>query len=232
MKMAESSQEQFFSQGEGDDWYRRNAEMIGKKPVNPVLQAILSIGALENVRSACDLGCANGWRLADVAKHLPHARELAGVDVSQEAVEDGARAYPNLKFVKGALSDIPLRRRFDLVIVAFVLHWIDRGLLSKTISEIDRIVENGGFLVIADFLPNYPVKRPYHHRPEAQVFTYKQDYAAAFTGLGLYRQMFRATFDHETGYVTERPFFLAPVAHQDRCAVTILHKDPAMYASV
>jgi hypothetical protein len=59
------------------------------------------------------------------------------------------------------------------------------------------VCADGGFVIVGDFLPDFPTRRRYHHRPDEQVFTYKQDYAALFTTTSLYSMVSRATFDHD-----------------------------------
>jgi hypothetical protein len=57
--------------------------------------------------------------------------------------------------------------------------------------------EQNGLLLIGDFLPDFPQKRKYHHLPNEEVFTYKQDYAAAFTATNTYTELVRCVFDHD-----------------------------------
>ena len=62
-------------------------------------------------------------------------------------------------------------------------------------SEIDRLVRNQSYLVMGDFLPDYPQCRPYTHRPKEEIFTYKQDYARIFESYGTYREISRVTYN-------------------------------------
>ena len=77
----------------------------------------------------------------------------------------------------------------------YVLHWVDRSTLTRTVCAIDGLVGDGGLLILGDFLPDYPQRRRYHHLPDEDLYTFKQDYPALFTGLGLYRKMARLTYD-------------------------------------
>jgi SAM-dependent methyltransferase len=91
-----------------------------------------------------------------------------------------------VEFVRGLAHSIPLRDPFDLIIVNFVLHWTDRANLLRSVAEVDRLLVDGGFLIIGDFHPSNFVKVRYHHLAAERVFTYKQDYAATFLSSGLY----------------------------------------------
>ena len=52
---------------------------------------------------------------------------------------------------------------FNVVILGFCLYMVDRELLFKTISEVDRTLKQGGYLVIADCETPFPVKLKYEH---------------------------------------------------------------------
>jgi SAM-dependent methyltransferase len=225
-----SEQEQAFRNGEGDAWYRRNRDHLHESRDDWATRLVAALQQKSGIVRVADIGCANGWRLARLAAVLPAARELVGVDASAEAIADGRRRYPSLQLHEGILSSLPLQEPFDLVIVNFVLHWADRGTLSRCIAEIDRLVNWNGFLVLGDFLPDHPTRRRYHHVPERSLFTYKQDYARAFLGLGLYRELARVTFDHAapppdagTGE------WLVRVEPDSRAVTSLLHKCPDSY---
>lgn len=191
------SQDEIFLTGEGDNWFSRNRHALSdaQGPDWP-LELIQRLGHRERFRKILELGCANGWRLAKLKSLIPGA-ECTGVDASREAIDDGNARFPGIRLHQGLLADVPLREEFDLVIVNFVLHWVDRRSLLQTFSEIDRLVAEKGVLVLGDFLPDAPSKRRYHHRLDAEIYTYKQDYPKAFEATGLYRELARVTFSHD-----------------------------------
>jgi hypothetical protein len=65
-------------------------------------------------------------------------------------------------------------------------------------AEVDRLLEDSGFLIIGDFFPANRYCVPYHHLPVNQVYTYKQNYAELFLSSGLYRTVCMLTYDHST----------------------------------
>lgn len=85
---------------------------------------------------------------------------------------------------------------FDIVFISFVFHWVGRSKLLKAVSEIDRVLKDGGTLVISDFFPDIPHRRTYHHNTELGVYTYKQDYSKIFTASNLYTENTRIPFMH------------------------------------
>lgn len=190
------NQDDVFLSGEGDAWFQRNREALSHADRHDWPLALIDLlGNHAQIRSVIELGCANGWRLARLRKTLPV--RLVGVDASEEAIADGAARYPELTLIQGSLAALPVSEEFDLTIINFVLHWIDRTTLARSVAEIDRVTRDGGILIVGDFLPDFPQRRLYHHRPGEGVYTYKQDYASMFQSLGTYREFARFTFNHD-----------------------------------
>ncbi len=164
-----------------------------------------------------EIGAANGMRLAALGRLHPNA-DLTAVEVSRAALADGSGRHPHIHFVEARADDLPLTEPFDLIIVNFVLHWIGRPRLLRVFAEIDRLLVDGGHLVIGDFHPEGPVRTPYHHLPDAEVFTYKQDYSAPLVATGLYGLVSMVTVDHRNHA------FAAGVPETDRSGVWLLRK--------
>jgi SAM-dependent methyltransferase len=136
-------------------------------------------------RNVLEVGCANGVRLAALRDR--HGCRVVGVEPSSEARLDGNRRFPGIELHRGRADAVPVAGPFELVIVSFVFHWVDRAVLLRSVGEIDRLVADGGYLAIGDFDPPFPHRTPYHHLPEGVVWTYKQNYATLFDASHLYR---------------------------------------------
>ena len=213
-------QDKLFASGEGDNWYIRNRTALSKSDkIDWPLFLFDKIDARDSIDSVIELGCSNGFRLARIKQHLPQAR-CVGVDASTEAIVNGASLFPDLELHHGVLADPPVSGQFDLVIVNYVMHWIDRSTLARSISVIDGFVKDGGLLILGDFLPDFQQRRRYHHLPDQQVFTYKQDYPALFTALGLYKEVARYTYDHDT----PDSYTLKAALSSSRGVCSLLHK--------
>lgn len=195
------AQDGIFFESEGNAWFRRNRttiEAIGEGRSNDYpSHAVSLLNSQSPLGSILELGCSKGSRLAFLQKALEKGKRYVGVDAGREAIEEGRRDYPGLELHHGLLSEVPLKGEFDCVIVNFVLHWVDRTLLARAIAEIDRLVKDGGYLVLGDFSPDYPQRRRYHHLEDAEVYTFKQDYPAIFKSLGTYGSVQRQTFNHD-----------------------------------
>lgn len=192
-----TTQDQIFLEKEGDAWFQRNKDFLGKpNKTDWPSHCIELLHQKEKIRSVLELGCSNGYRLAALQTKLKDAKRFVGIEASAQAIADGTKKYPNVEFIRGTLSHLPIQEKFDLVIVNFVLHWVDRSALSHSIAEIDRVTCNGGILILGDFLPDFQQRRRYHHLLDKEVYTYKQDYSKIFEALGLYKEFLRISFDH------------------------------------
>lgn len=212
-----SDQTDAFSRDEGDNWFRRNQAALSETHNDRVIDMALRWSEHTPVRSVCELGCANGWRLAALADALPSLERLAGSDLSAAAIEDGKVRWPELDLRIGSLDFPAFDEQFDLVIVSFVLHWVARPRLAASTAAIDGLVRPGGALILADFLPDAPCARPYHHRTDVEIYTYKQDYTECFMGLGTYAERDREVFSHSGAPAPE-------IDPQDRAVCALLRK--------
>jgi SAM-dependent methyltransferase len=221
METITMQQDRIFLDREGDNWFTRNSLGIENKKDKFDWPSYL-IDLIEdksNIKKIAELGCSNGWRLQKLQEKYPEL-ELSGIDPSVEAIEDGRKNFPNINLSQGLLSEVPFKEEFDIVIVYFVLHWVDRPSLAKSIAEVDRVVRDGGFLIIGDFLPDHQQKTPYHHVTDEDIFTYKQDYPAIFESLGIYREL--AKFSND--YASCSSLSLQSPDSSMRCSCSILQK--------
>jgi SAM-dependent methyltransferase len=170
-----------------------------------VLTLITITGIIpENV---LEIGSSNGYRLSEI--HKKYACHVTAVEPSQSAIEDGKAQFTDVTFLRGTASHIPIADdfQFDLVIVHFVFHWIDRSMLLRSVAEIDRMLKSDGHIIIGDFHPLYPQRVAYHHLPESNVWTYKQSYADIFLASNMYQVIASFDFDHNTQEIrTSIPF--------------------------
>jgi len=188
------AQDDIFARFEGDRWFERNAGAL--QNFNPAEDAPLKLVQCYGLRprSVLEIGAANGFRLAEIERRC--GARAVGVELSQQAIADGRARFPRVAFVRGAANSVPLQESFDLVIVNFVFHWIDRTQLLRSVAETDRLLRDGGFLVIGDFFPSNRLQVPYHHLQTGEVQTFKQNYAEVFLSSGLYHSVGLMTAHH------------------------------------
>lgn len=180
---------------EGDSWYQRNKSALAMKGQDRIADYVRAHKLGQ--KAILDIGASNGWRLNLIAPSTN--AELHGIEPSSDAVKDGNELFPRLKLTQGVSHDLSAYKDafFDLVIVSFVFHWIDRARLLRTISEIDRVLSDFGHLVIQDFDPGFACKTAYHHLPDQSVFTYKQPYWEIFTASRMYSTVASQEFAHD-----------------------------------
>jgi SAM-dependent methyltransferase len=193
-----------FLHGEGDAWFLRNRQHLadeGHGEQDPVVR--LLDGAGVRPTAALEVGASNGWRLAALVRRFGCA--ATAVEPSPLAVRDGEARFSAVRFVRGQAHDLAglADGSFDLAVVNFVLHWVDRRALLRSVAEIDRVLRDGGWLVVGDFDPPAPQRVRYHHRPDADVWTYKQDYPAIWLASELYEEAASLRFHHATRVVSD-----------------------------
>lgn len=104
---------------------------------------------------------------------------------------------------------------FDVVIMGFCLFWVERKYLFRSIAEADRVLKEGGFLVISDFDTKLPYIRDNIHNKDC--YTYKIDYAQMFLVNPQYSLAMKQVFSHASMAYTKDI--------QERVAMQILFKD-------
>lgn len=211
-----SSQDKIFADSEGDRWFNRNNPQSDKfdPRVDPVCK-LIDLYSLKPC-NVIEIGAANGVRLEAIRRQ--YQSKVTAVDVSKTAIADGEKRFPSIKFIRGSAHAIPTEDTFDLVIINFVFHWIDRSNLLRSVGEIDRVVVDGGFLVIGDFYPSNFTRVRYHHLPDEEVYTYKQNYAEILLASGLYSNVCLLTGDHSSGG------FEGELSEDRRTGAWLLHK--------
>jgi SAM-dependent methyltransferase len=203
--------------GEGDRYFERvrtHTLQEADPDKDPPLRMLATYDL--HPRNVLEVGAANGYRLATLARL--YGCSASGVEPGEAAVTDGHTRFPAVRLLQGRGDAIPYDEQFDLVIINFVFHWIDRSVLLRTVAEIDRVVEDGGFLLIGDFYPKHATRARYHHLPGEEVYTYKQDWSAMFIASGSYRLVAMLSGEHT------KPLPTADVEDDSRSATWLLRK--------
>lgn len=206
-------QKEVFSLFEGDKWYQRNkaCEKLDKPDV------LLGEKYASQIKGGkiLEIGVGGAGKLN---KYSTFGLDAYGIDPSKQAIDEGKVSYPHLNLSVGTADQLNfVDNFFDVVIFGFCLYLIDRSLLSKVVSEADRVLKDQGFLIITDFDPLYPCKRPYHHLPDKNIHSYKMDYAKLFLAYPHYTLVEKVSYSHG-----ENAFSFDP---QERIATSVLFKN-------
>jgi len=149
-----------------------------------------------------EIGCANGWRLA--ALRAKYDCEVNGVEPSmQGCIEAASRRVPVWRITAESLP--AGNETHDLVIYGFCLYLTDPVDWLKIAAEGDRVLKNGGHLIIHDFVePTRPFAKRYAHHDDVLA----------------YHMRFSALWLSHPGY--ERVYGRGEVARDEQ--VTVLRK--------
>lgn len=172
------NQTQIFLDGEGDAWFERNRERLGKR--DPVCDAIAALKIVP--RSVLEIGCADGWRLRKL--RTLYGCHVSGIDPSGTAVREASDSL----ILQGCATELPADgSAFDVVIFGFCLYLCEPADLFRIVAESDRVLRDGGHLIIHDFVEgNPPYACEYKHR--AGVLSYHMK----FTDLWLAHPWYQA----------------------------------------
>ena len=101
------------------------------------------------VRRIGDVGCGPG-RAAAFLRDLDVGLDVVGVDLSLELLRAGRRAHPGVPFAQGTLVSLPVRSSSLGGVVSWysIIHTAPGGL-SAIAVELARVVEPGGFVLVA-----------------------------------------------------------------------------------
>jgi SAM-dependent methyltransferase len=211
----EALQKKEFLAGEGDQWFARNrSALAAASSIRDDLVARIA-GHLdrEDKSRVLEIGCGQGNNLATLSKLRPI--DGHGIEPSMEAVTAGKLQFAALALRTGTADDLPYAdASFDVVWFGFCLYLVDRSLLMRAVAQADRVLRDGGLLVIVDFDPDAPSMRAYHHKPGLNSF--KMDYARLFLANPAYSLVEKHATSHTTGRWEPDP--------QERVALSICRK--------
>lgn len=173
--MSDSKQKTAFLTGEGDRWFERNQAHLSGGTDDIVVAAVDYLGI--RPKAIFEIGAANGHRLAAMTKSF--GASGAGIDPSAAAIEDGKATFPQLDLKVASADELPFESgAFDLVIVGFCMYLVDPAHHFKAVAEADRLLADGGAMVVFDFLADQPYHNDYAHLPGLRA--HKMEYARMF----------------------------------------------------
>ena len=211
-------QDDIFFNSEGNNWFNRNKAKLSQNGSKD--DEILSLLKMYSIKPGrvLEVGSSNGNHLFHL--HKENQCEVYGVEPSEEAIHFGQNAYPHINFQRATAESMKYEDHFfDMVLISFVLHWIDRDTLLRSCANIDKVLKWGGHLVIGDFQIPFFLKRRYHHITDRDLFTYKMPYKNIFLSTGIYKEIATISYNHDLRTYTDTTTL------QNFASVTLLKKE-------
>ena len=122
-----------------------------------------------------DIACGSGYGTAYLSRFAGH---VYGVDISSDAVAyaEGRYGRPNLRFLQGDVSQIPLDSgSVDLVVSFETIEHVEEASQHAFLAEAKRVLRPGGRLIVS--CPNQPVASDLPHELWGAVNPYhKKEY--------------------------------------------------------
>jgi GT2 family glycosyltransferase/2-polyprenyl-3-methyl-5-hydroxy-6-metoxy-1,4-benzoquinol methylase len=113
------------------------------------VQRYLSVVDLVKDKVVLDAACGEGYGSYLLAQH---AKQVRGIDISEEAISHAASKYNknNLEFTQGSVDSLDLPAQSVDVVVSFeTIEHIDADMQHAFLQEIKRVLKSGGILVIS-----------------------------------------------------------------------------------
>jgi ubiquinone/menaquinone biosynthesis C-methylase UbiE len=216
----ENNQKKSFLNYEADAWFERNIGTI--KGYNSNDDKVLELFKKYNFdkNTILEIGSSAGYRLNALKNTFPES-SVFGLEPSEKAIEYGKANYKQVNFTHGTADNLSEYEdvSIDVLIVGFVFYVIDRNILFKVISEIDRVLKNNGVIVIIDFFSETSLKNAYQHIDEFEAYSYKQNYDDIFVSSRLYYLLDTSTYSHSTRNLD------ASNDYYDKYRISLLKKD-------
>lgn len=105
----------------------------------------------KKVSSVLDIGCGSGDFINVLTTVFPEGTKITGIDPFEEALAEARRKFPSVEFLQMGGEQISFPDNcFDVVSISFALHHL--ADVSKTLSEMKRVVKPEGWLVINEIV--------------------------------------------------------------------------------
>lgn len=108
------------------------------------------LGLLKDGLSVLDVGCGSGAITADIAKRT--SGKVVGIDISEHLIELAKKNYAhlsNLSFEVANINDYVSSEKFDLVIAARTLQWVNNP--AEIVQKMAGLLKKGGKISINDY---------------------------------------------------------------------------------
>ncbi|MDB2500737.1 class I SAM-dependent methyltransferase [Candidatus Pelagibacter bacterium] len=128
--------------------------------------------------------------------------KISGVEPSSKAVKFALKKYKikinNKTFYNSEFFGFKkkLKKKFDLIICDDVLSWIDREIILETLSSLNWILKDNGYIFLRDFCPKNSFSHINHHWPNKKIYNFKvsDGHKSFFLNSGKYKTIFNKAY--------------------------------------
>lgn len=171
----------------------------------------------KEINNLLEIGCSYGYNLNYLSNRLGF--ECYGLEPSDKAVNFGIERWKisneRVHLIQGISNMLPFNdHAFDVVILGFSLYVTPREMIADSVLEVNRVLKEGGFLILTDFDTPVFYKRVNKHNEGMAV--YKEDYAKRFLTMGF-------SLVEKTSYSHGGDCFNPDI--QERVSTQILYKE-------
>lgn len=127
-----------------------SSEVLDQRTLKNDYATLLSI--LKEGQRVLDVGCGTGAITSDIAKMLGEKGFVTGIDSSDHLISSGMVQYKqirNLELIKVDLFQFEPREKYDLVVSARVMQWLDNP--KKALQKFNTFLKPGGQISILDY---------------------------------------------------------------------------------
>jgi len=210
--LKKSKQDEYYLNSEGDDFFKRNfanKEIPDLRLNKKVIYDEIKESGI-SYKKVLEFGGNYGDLLYNM-KQNNDAAECFNVEASKDAIEFGKKNFQdNVNFVHGTIANNDITNNekfenyFDLIIIDDVLDWVSRETIFQSVTNIDNLLKDGGFVFIRDFYPDKNTKNQNHHVKDEFVYNFKVEnsHAGIFLASGIYQVEWQKIFFDKIGFST------------------------------
>jgi SAM-dependent methyltransferase len=166
-----TAQKEAYKASLGDNWLRRNKKDLGVNQ-DPV-EALFNARVPSTIKKVLEVGCSNGWRLKRLKEK---GYDVYGIDPSAEGIFEARRDVGDNFAVGTADNMLWPDGYFDCVIMGFCLWAMAPEDWLPAVAESDRVLRDGGYLIIHDRFSSRPMRRPYPYGDMEGMYQYSYDW--------------------------------------------------------
>jgi len=149
----------------------------------PVMPTFVKHWGLTADSSLLDVGCAKGFMLYDLREAVPGIT-VAGIDVSEYAIENGKPEVREFLRVADAKSLPFANDSFDVVISTNTVHNLEREECARALQEIERVSRQGAFITVDAYRNDEEFQRMMAWNLTAKTIMSVDDWVAFFNEVG------------------------------------------------